>query len=89
MSSEVLRMASMAPIVNLYFPELKACQLGLFLLQKNTQPRRMLYVNEAVNPVSHHGPLCDSICELAVGSWLLGYWRMRTQLSPRDPVPRK
>ena len=76
-SSEVLRMSGMAPIVDYYFPKLCARQLGLFLLQKNTNPKRLLYINEDSDPRPYHGPLSESICELAVGSWLMGYWRMR------------
>jgi hypothetical protein len=80
-SSEVLRMAGIAPIVDHYFPKLNACQLGLFLLQKNTDPKRFLYINEDTAPRDHHGPVSESICELAVGSWLMGYWRMRKSLT--------
>ncbi len=76
-SSEVLRMSGMAPIVDYYFPKLNALNLGLFLLQKNTDPRHFLYVNEDSEPRNYHGPLSESICELAVASWLMGYWRMR------------
>lgn len=85
-SSEVLRLAGLAPLVDHYFPELNALQLGLFLLQKNTDPQRMLYVNSALGPVDYHGPLAESICELAIGSWLLGYWRLRRILSQRPAV---
>ena len=81
-SSECLRMAGLAPLVDQYFPDLNACQLGLFLLQKNTNPQRMLYINETSKPVDYHGPLAESICELAVASWLMGYWRMRARLAP-------
>jgi hypothetical protein len=81
-SSEVLRMAGMAPIIDHYFPKLNARQLGLFLLQKNTDPKRFLYINEDSEPRNYHGPLSESICELAVGSWLMGYWRMRKSLVP-------
>jgi hypothetical protein len=76
-SSEVLRMSGIAPIVDSYFPELNARDLGLFLLEKNTDPKRFLYINEDSDPQPYHGPLSESICELAVGSWLMGYWRMR------------
>jgi hypothetical protein len=81
-SSEVLRMAGMAPIADHYFPKLNARKLGLFLLQKNTDPKRFLYINEDGEPRNYHGPLSESICELAVGSWLMGYWRMRKSLVP-------
>jgi hypothetical protein len=93
-SSEVLRMSGMAPIVDHYFPKLNARQLGLFLLQKNSDPKRFLYINEDNEPRNHHGPLSESICELALGSWLMGYWRMRKStamssgiLSPFSRIP--
>jgi hypothetical protein len=93
-SSEVLRMSGMAPIVDHYFPKLNARQLGLFLLQKNSDPKRFLYINEDKEPRNYHGPLSESICELAVGSWLMGYWRMRKStamssgiLSPFSRIP--
>ncbi|OGV65156.1 MAG: hypothetical protein A3K19_26810 [Lentisphaerae bacterium RIFOXYB12_FULL_65_16] len=82
-SSESLRLAGLAPLVDQYFPDLNACQLGLFLLQKNTDPQRMLYINETAKPMDYHGPLAESICELAVASWLLGYWRLRARRAPR------
>jgi hypothetical protein len=84
LSSESLRMAGLAPIVDRYFPDLQACRLGLFLLQKLRDPRRMLYVNKTTQPRDYHGPLSESICELAVGSWLLGYWRMRNSGGASD-----
>ena len=36
----------------------------------------MLYVNWEAQPRNFHGPLAASLCELALSSWLLGYWRM-------------
>ena len=87
LSSESLRMAGLAPIVDGYFPDLHACRLGLFVLQKLRNPRRMLYVNKATRPIDYHGPLSESICELAVGSWLLGYWRMRNGVCAGNTLP--
>jgi hypothetical protein len=69
--------------VDSYFPELNARDLGLFLLEKNTDPKRFLYINEDSDPRPYHGPLSESICELAVGSWLMGYWRMRKSVLTR------
>ncbi len=75
-TSEVLRLAGLAPVVHEYFPGWHPCRAGLFLLGKNTDPRKMLYVNWEAQPRDFHGPLAASLCELALSSWLLGYWRM-------------
>ncbi len=75
-SSEVLRLAGLAPVVHGYFPGWHPCRVGLFLLNKNKHPRKMLYVNWEARPQNYHGPLAASLCELAMASWLLGYWRM-------------
>ncbi len=77
-SAEVVRMPSMAPIVEQYFPEMEALKVGVFVLSRVNEPARMLYVNDwGGEPQRYHGPLADSICELAVASWLVGYWRTR------------
>jgi hypothetical protein len=76
-ASESVVMAGIAAVVDKYVPDAGAWKTGIFLLQRNTDPRRMLYVNEAREPRNYHGPLHASLCELAIASWLLGYWRLR------------
>ena len=79
-TSESVVMAGLAAVVDQYVPELEACKTGIFLLQRNTEPRRILYVNEALEPRNYHGPLHAGLCELAIASWPLAYWRMRARM---------
>ena len=81
-TSESVVMASLAPIVDRYCPDLEAWRTGVFLLQRNGEPQSMLYVCEADEPVKYHGPLHASLCELAITAWLLAYWRMRQAFRP-------
>ncbi len=76
-TSESVVMAGIAPVVDRYAPDLNAWRTALFLLQRNTDPRRMLYVTRAVVPRDYHGPLHASLCELAIASWPLAFWRLK------------
>ncbi len=77
-TSEVTRMSSLAPVVDHYFPETEAYRKAIFILNRVNDPRTMLYVTDTCGqPTNYHGPLEQSICELAITSWLVGYWRLR------------
>jgi hypothetical protein len=81
-TSRVMRVASTAPIVDRYFPELHAHKTGVFILQKITDPKAMTYFTEfdPKHMPPGHSYLAESICETSVTSWLLAYWRFKEML---------
>jgi len=76
-SSESTRIASAAPVVDHYFPETQASKKALSIISQVKDPRKMLYITDtAGQPVDYHGPLHRSLCEMAIASWLVTYWRI-------------
>lgn len=75
-TSRVLRLSSMAPIVDQYFPETEAYKLGIWLMQKINTPPDMLYetAKSEIHPSRYN--MTESVCETSVTSWLLAYWRL-------------
>lgn len=76
LSSRVLRMASSAPVVEKYAPELNATATAIEILEAINNPVEMLYINEWKDMPSGKEFMLKSICETSMTSWLLGYWKI-------------
>ena len=78
-TSGVLKMSSIATLVDKYFPEIEAYKMGLFILDKIKEPKKMRRLidmdGEQVLPQHHY--LTESICGVSIASWVLGYWRLQ------------
>lgn len=71
-----LRMPSVAPIVDHYFPEIGAHKMGIWMLKKIRDPMAMLFEADGAGLKPEKAWYAKSIREVAVTSWLLGYWRL-------------
>ncbi len=90
-TSRVMRLASSAPIVDGYFPDMKAHRTAVFILKNITDPKRMTYFTEFdfKHQPAGHRYLSQSICETSVTSWLLAYWRLREMAAQVAPLEEK
>lgn len=77
-SSRVLRLPSMAPIVDRHFPEMNAFKTAIAMLETIRDPMAMRYINDSVENIPKGQDYrLKSLCETSVSSWLLAYWRLR------------
>jgi len=78
-TSMVLRLPSLASIVDEYFPETEAYKMGLFILDKVKDPKMMLDFNDTDGKqlLPEHRYLAKTICGIGISSWVLAYWRLR------------
>lgn len=76
-STRVTRIASFAPIVQHYFPEKNALELGLEVLEDIRDPATMVHVGDPSKAHPLHAYDSETIHGVNIASWLVGYWRMR------------
>lgn len=76
-SSMAVRLATIAPIVDHYFPQENASSLALQQLSEMHEPTQLLYANtQADNLPFKKRMFAESICATSVSSWLLAYWSL-------------
>ncbi len=78
-STRVTRISSFAPIVQRYFPEKQPLELGLEILEDIRDPATMVHVGDASKAHPLHRYNAETIHGVNIASWLVGYWRMRTE----------
>lgn len=78
-STRVTRISSFAPIVAQYFPEKQPLELGLEILEDIRDPATMVHVGDASKAHPLHRYDSESIHGVNIASWLVGYWRMRSE----------